>query len=149
MRVIYLSARCSANWRRILRCATLLFITLLATCDKKEEPHLLATAINRAESPSVSTTTGDSKRGHGLFGYYGCTACHTIPGVYGADGVIGPPLIKMSRRGYVAGVMKNTPYNLVRWIQDPPAIDPMTAMPNLHVKDQDARDMAAYLYSLK
>ena len=138
------------TWRRIARCAALIAsITLIGSCDKKEEPHLLATAINRSESPSVSTTTGDPHRGSGLFAYYGCTACHTIPGVHGADGVIGPPLIKMSRRGYVAGVMKNTPYNHVRWIQDPPAVDPLTAMPNLHVKPQDARDMAAYLYTLQ
>jgi cytochrome c1 len=36
----------------------------------------------------------------------------------------------------------------VRWIQDPPAVDSATAMPNLGVSERDARDMAAYLYAV-
>jgi cytochrome c2 len=121
-----------------------------AGCDRlSSDPTLLATAAKKTESPSVAQTTGNAARGNGLFPSYGCTTCHRIPGVYGADGVIGPPLERMALRGYVAGVMKNTPENLVRWIQDPPGVDPMTAMPNLHVLPQDARDMAAYLYTLR
>ena len=122
---------------------------LLTGCERIYEPKLLATAANPQDEAGVAETTGDARRGHGLFAVYGCTACHTIPGVDGADGLIGPPLEKMAHRGYVAGVVKNTPYNLVRWIKDPQAVDPQTAMPNLRVTDKDARDMGAYLYNLK
>jgi cytochrome c len=55
----------------------------------------------------------------------------------------------VAERVYIGGVTTNTPDNLVRWIQNPPAIDPMTAMPNLGVRARDARDIAGYLYSTK
>jgi cytochrome c1 len=50
---------------------------------------------------------------------------------------------------YIGGVLQNTPANLIRWIQDPPAVDAKTAMPNLHVTETDARDIATYLYTLQ
>jgi cytochrome c len=50
---------------------------------------------------------------------------------------------------YIGGVMTNTPDNRVRWIQSPPAIEPVTAMPNLAVTASDARDVVGYLYSTK
>jgi len=61
--------------------------------------------------------------------------------------LVGPPLTGIAERAYVGGVVTNTPENLVRWIQNPPAIDPMTAMPNVGVTADEARDIAAYLYS--
>ncbi len=81
--------------------------------------------------------------------YYGCGACHTIPGVPTADGVAAPPLDDFSRRGYIAGQLLNTPENLARWIEDPQAVEPGTAMPNLGVTSEDARNIAAYLHSLR
>ena len=97
---------------------------------------------------AASLTGGDPDRGRRLIDHYGCGACHTVPGVRGATGVSAPPLARMADRSYVAGVVKNTPQNLARWIQDPPGVDPMTAMPNLHVTPQDAKDLAGYLYTL-
>ena len=38
---------------------------------------------------------------------------------------------------------------MIRWIENPPAIDPKTAMPNMGVTVRDARDIAAYLYTLR
>ncbi|MEL6648628.1 MAG: hypothetical protein AAFQ05_13195, partial [Pseudomonadota bacterium] len=52
-------------------------------------------------------------------------------------------------RAYVAGVLPNEPGGLVRWLVDPVAHSPMTAMPDLGVTEADARDMAAYLYTLR
>jgi cytochrome c1 len=72
-----------------------------------------------------------------------------IPGINGADGLVGPPLILFARRTYVAGELPNTPSNLIRWIQDPPAVEPRTAMPALGLSEQQARDVAAYLYTLR
>ena len=113
---------------------------------------LLAGACeNEADLRSASTMTGgfDPHRGRAAISAYGCGTCHTVPGVRGANALVGPPLTSMGSRGYIAGVMKNTPGNMIRWIQDPPAVDPMTAMPKLNVSESDARDIASYLYTLK
>jgi cytochrome c1 len=62
---------------------------------------------------------------------------------------VGPPLSGLVYRDYIAGVLVNTPDNLMRWIRDPHGVDPMTAMPNTGVTASDARDIAGYLYSLR
>ena len=59
---------------------------------------------------------------------------------------VGPSLERLKVKMYVAGTLTNTPHNLMRWIQDPQQIRPHTAMPNLGVSLEDARDIAAYLY---
>jgi cytochrome c len=92
---------------------------------------------------------GDPKQGAILLSAHGCGACHTIPGVSGATGSIGPPLTGYARRVYVAGKLPNQLDNLVRWIRDPQSIEPGTAMPNLFVNESEARAMAAYLYTLR
>jgi hypothetical protein len=74
--------------------------------------------------------------------------CHIIPGVRGARGRVGPPLDAYSRRVYVAGKFPNTPQVLVRWIQDAPSLAPRTAMPAIAMPEAQARNMAAYLYTL-
>lgn len=94
-------------------------------------------------------TGGDARRGAQLVHDIGCGSCHTIPGIRGARGLVGPPLYFFSRRTYIAGQLPNTPANLVRWIMDPPAIEPGTAMPRLGLDEQQARDVAAYLYTLR
>ena len=92
---------------------------------------------------------GDSRRGAAAMGLYGCAACHTIPGVAGATASVGPPLTDFAYRQYIAGQLTNTPENLVRWIMDPQGVEPGTAMPNMGVTESDARDIAAYLATLK
>lgn len=82
------------------------------------------------------------------FQQYACTSCHVIPGIVGANTHVGPPLDGLAQRRYLAGSIANTPVNLVRWIRDPRAIAPGTAMPDLGVGGQAALDMAAYLYTL-
>jgi cytochrome c1 len=62
---------------------------------------------------------------------------------------VGPPLDRIATRGYIAGVLANTPQNMVRWLRDPPAVDARTAMPDLGLSEAEARDIAAYLYTLK
>ena len=98
---------------------------------------------------AAEMTGGEPARGRAKMERYGCASCHTIPGVRGADSLVGPPLTKVAARTYVAGVLTNTPDNMIRWIKDPPGVDPLTAMPNLGVTDEDARDIASYLYTLK
>jgi cytochrome c1 len=51
----------------------------------------------------------------------------------------------MTRRRIIAGTLPNDQANLIRWIRDPQAVDPRTAMPVLGVSERDAIDMSAYL----
>jgi len=92
---------------------------------------------------------GDAARGRELLYQYGCGYCHTIPGVHAARGNIGPPLDDVGRRVYIAGSLPNTPQQMALWIRFPQSYRPGTAMPDLHVRADDARDMAAQLYRLR
>lgn len=92
---------------------------------------------------------GNPQRGRELILSFGCGSCHTIPGIRTARGVVGPPLFFFARRTMIAGELPNSPDNLTRWIENPSAVEPKTAMPNLGVTDQQAHDIAAYLYTLQ
>lgn len=94
---------------------------------------------------------GDADAGHGkeLIRSYGCGSCHVIPGVRHATGRVGPRLEDFVHQMYIAGVLPNTPDDLTAWIRHPQQINPLTAMPDLEVSEADARDMAAYIYSLR
>ena len=98
---------------------------------------------------AAALTGGDPSRGPGLARAYGCVGCHTIPGVHEARGLVGPPLQGILERAYVAGVVANTADNLTAWIMHPRQFSPRTAMPDLGVSEQDARDLAAFLYTRK
>ncbi|MGA0607173.1 c-type cytochrome [Phenylobacterium sp. VNQ135] len=102
----------------------------------------------QVEARAMAITGGDPHAGQGKISFYGCGGCHEIPGVERATGKVGPPLSGISGRVYIAGVRENTPQNLAQWIQDPHSVDPQTAMPTLGVTPADARDIAAYLYTL-
>lgn len=93
-----------------------------------------------------AATRGHPARGARAILGYGCGACHVIPGVREARGMVGPPLSDFARRAYVAGRVPNTPDNLIAWIRRPDSLEPGTVMPSLGVSEQDARDIAAYLY---
>jgi putative membrane protein len=111
---------------------------------------LLLTSCDRASGDDrLQITNADASRGRTAIRKYGCGSCHTIPGVTGARGMVGPPLGEVSQRVFIAGVLPNEPDNMIRWIENPPGIDPMTAMPNMGVTVRDARDIAAYLYTLR
>jgi cytochrome c1 len=99
-------------------------------------------------SPPAEVPDGNPGRGARLIEQYGCGSCHTVPGVRGADGLVGPPLIKFGSRSYIAGELSNNGDNLQRWIRNPQAVEPATAMPNLSVSEVDAQDIAAYLFTL-
>lgn len=103
----------------------------------------------RAEREARALTGGDPSRGRTLVRTYGCGACHTVPGVPGANGTVGPPLVALGRRAFLAGRLTHTPANLIRWIRAPREVDPHTAMPDLGVDERDGRDLAAYLETLR
>ncbi|HLK46903.1 MAG TPA: c-type cytochrome [Bryobacteraceae bacterium] len=93
-------------------------------------------------------SAGRAGEGRHLLYSYGCGSCHVIPGISEATGTVGPPLAGLANRQYIAGLLVNTPENLFRWIRQPQQIEPGSAMPNLNVTEQQAHDMAAYLYTL-
>ena len=78
----------------------------------------------------------------------GAAAATRSVGSRAPSGLVGPELDGLAARSFIAGVLPNTGENLVRWIQDPRAIAPKTAMPDLGVSEKDARDIAAYVYAL-
>lgn len=85
-------------------------------------------------------------RGHDLIEHFGCGTCHTISGVEGANGRVGPDLRDFARQRYIVGILRRTPQNTARWIQDPQKYSPGSVMPDLGVGPTQARDIAAYLY---
>jgi len=105
--------------------------------------------LGAAEETQVSAPGGDVELGWQAIQDYGCHSCHLVPGVPGANSLVGPPLTGWAERRYIAGVLPNTPAYLIQWLRYPQAIQPGTAMPNMGVTEQDARHIAAYLYTLK
>jgi cytochrome c len=98
---------------------------------------------------AITLTGGDPDRGKSAIGRYGCGGCHNIPGVNGATATVGPPLDNIATRSILGGHLQNTPDNMMRWIQKPQAVDPKNVMPDMNVTDQDARDITAFLYTLR
>jgi cytochrome c len=98
-----------------------------------------------------SVTGGIAERGRSVLeaNRHGCAACHVIPGIAGARGLVGPPLNAMGLRGYIAGRLPNKPENMIHWIAHPQSVDPQTAMPETGISEDDARHVAAYLYTLR
>jgi cytochrome c2 len=96
---------------------------------------------------AAAITQGDPWRGEAMFIQYGCGSCHALKNVRGAVGSVGPPLDGIALRVIVGGHLANTPTNMENWIQHPQQVSPGTAMPDLSVGDQDARDITAFLYT--
>jgi mono/diheme cytochrome c family protein len=116
----------------------LLLLLFLPGCERPR-------ALSAEEATLV--VGGDPERGAVAFRRYGCGSCHSVDGVPGAAGLVGPPLGGLGARAYIAGVLTNTPDHLARWIQSPQEVDSLTAMPDLGVTPSDARDLATFLYT--
>jgi cytochrome c oxidase subunit II len=89
--------------------------------------------------------------GKALIAQKPCGTCHTIPGIPGATGTVGPNLAGVASRTRIAGgaVPNNGPDDLKKWIMNPPGLKPGTIMPNLGLTDDEATKIAAYLETLK
>ena len=104
-----------------------------------------AVPLQLTPAPNVA---GNAQNGRQLFTAKGCTGCHQHPSVPAKPSLTGPPLNNMSLRPTIAGEqIQNTPENMARWIQNPPALKPGTAMPALGLNDQEAQDLAAFVYA--
>lgn len=125
--------------KRVFLLALLLVSLLLVSC---------AANTNQSQTTTI-VEGGDPYRGAQAIQRNGCHACHRIPGIRGANSYVGPPLNGWSERQYIAGNLQNDPNNLIAWIMNPQSIEPGTAMPNMDIDEQQARDIAAYLYTLE
>jgi cytochrome c2 len=94
------------------------------------------------------TDVRDPEQGALYISEAGCGSCHIIPGIDGAEGLVGPPLDHMGKRIFVAGLLRNTPANMVTWLLDPQEVVPGNAMPDIGLSEEQARDITAYLYTL-
>jgi cytochrome c2 len=106
-------------------------------------------ACGKSKAAGPDNFNGDPQRGADLVKNYGCGGCHDIPGIANADGNVGPPLRRIGTRTYIAGFLRNSPDNMAFWIQDPQRVLPGNAMPQMNIPQKDARDIAAFLYTLK
>jgi cytochrome c len=112
----------------------LILILLLAACKRPE---------------AAAPVAGDANRGKQLIEQYGCNSCHIVPGIDGAKGMVGPSLEHVALRQIIAAKLPNSPPNMTAYIQNPQMTNPENVMPNLGVKPDEARDIVAYLYTLK
>ncbi len=106
---------------------------------------LLGACDAPAPGPKVD---GDAEAGRRAIAALDCGVCHLVPGVRGARGVVGPSLAGFAARSYIGGVLPNRPSTLIDWIRAAPELIPSTAMPQLPVSRREARNIAAYLYTL-
>jgi cbb3-type cytochrome oxidase cytochrome c subunit len=77
---------------------------------------------------------GSAERGRLLFNEIRCVTCHAVDG---KGGNIGPDLAKVGS--------KLRPDWLQQWLRNPQEIMPETRMPTYNLKEQDVRDLAAFL----
>jgi cytochrome c1 len=103
----------------------------------------------KATRPYSVAIGGNANHGKELIQQYGCGACHIVPGIRDAHGLVGPPLLYFSQRTMIAGELPNSPPNLIHWIEHPREVEPKTAMPDLGLTEDQATDIAAYLYTLR
>lgn len=104
--------------------------------------------MSRQEEHAQALTGGVVERGERAIVARQCSACHEIPGIAASRGAVGPSLAGFAARKTVAGMLRNDPDALVRWIRYPQSVVPGNAMPNMGIGEKEARDIAAYLYTL-
>lgn len=109
--------------------------------------RMQASATTRMTAEQL--TGGGVERGRDVIARAGCGSCHAIPGISAARGAVGPPLPGIAGRTLIAGRFVNSPEVLIRWLRVPQAMAPGSGMPNTGLTEQQARDAAAYLYTLK
>ena len=130
--------------------ALVAFLKKLPLLSPREYAQLEAPAREQHERrEDRNPGSPDAERGKRAIHQYACVTCHHIPGIVGANAPVGPPLKGIGARTMIAGRLPNTFETMVRWLREPQNVDPQTAMPDLGLSERDARDIAAYLATLK
>jgi cytochrome c2 len=121
----------------------------LAPCALRASLLALIGSAASAQENIAPLEPGSPAHGAALIADKGCGACHMIPGIAGANGLVGPPLTLMGRRIFVAGLLRNTPQNLAAWVLEPQRFVPGNAMPSTGLTESEALDVAAYLETIR
>lgn len=108
----------------------------------------LGACADKSDAPRPMAGT-DASKGLAVIERVGCAACHRIPGVSWPSGAVGGSLDGFAGRSLIAGRFPNQPDTLVRWLRNAPSLSPETGMPPIPITETEARDVAAYLYTLK
>jgi cytochrome c2 len=129
--------------------ASFAVLAAAACSSSTASPTSAPAAAKPAAAPAPNPTA--VAEGAALIQQKGCPGCHTIPGIPGANGTVGPNLGGVASRPTLAGgaVQNNGPDDIKKWILDPPAIKPGTQMPKLGLTDDEATRIVAYLETLK
>ena len=127
---------------------TQLYADLAGGLPQEHAPPSPVASSQRATGPASASRPGEAHAGLRATQRYLCATCHVIPGIVDANQHVGPPLAGVAGRAFIAGVLPNSPENMVRFLRDPQAIDPLSAMPALGLTEQDARDIAAFMATL-
>lgn len=105
--------------------------------------------VEAQQAPAAQPVEPLAQQGYQVFMSKACVGCHTIAGTP-AQGKVGPDLTHVgSRTTIAAGLLENTPENLARWLEDPPAVKPGSLMPRLGLTPEEIQALVAYLSSLK
>lgn len=119
----------------------------------------LASTSASASAPAPASTStsatsaaqaggGAIEQGRALF-LARCAGCHTVRGS-SAAGIHGPDLTHLqSRRRIAAGVLQNTPENLMQWITHAQVYKPGSRMPSMALEPAEAAHLGAYLATLQ
>jgi mono/diheme cytochrome c family protein len=107
----------------------------------------LAACADKADAPRPQAQA-DPAEGLKLIERSGCAACHVIPGLSWPRGRTGGPLAGVAARPLIAGRLPNQPDVMVRFVRDAPSLLPDIGMPPMPLTEPEARDVAAYLYTL-
>jgi len=110
-------------------------------------PGPQGSGIIDVETGAEPFKAGNADAGKQVFSTKGCVGCHTIEGLQGAVGTVGPPLTHIASQPYDS--FPNDDAFLKQWINDPQAAKPGTAMPKLGLSDQELNDVVTYLLTLK
>lgn len=109
---------------------------------------LLVGGCQQATVEPQAIAGAEAGRGRAIIARVGCGACHVIPGVSGPRGRVGPSLDGLANQALIAGRFPNEPETLARLVRDAPSLIPQSGMPAMPLTEQEARDVAAYLYTL-
>lgn len=104
---------------------------------------------NRDKPPVWTMLNTNIGQGKQSLVKYGCYACHVIPKISKGAGRVGPKLEEIAEQIYIGGVLPNSPDNMIKWLQDPQQYSPNTAMPDMDVNQEDARNMTAHLFKIR
>ena len=111
-------------------------------------PEEYSAWVSQQQRPAAPPRSAAAEAGKKAITSVGCGSCHAIRGI-GLEGTFGPDLTHFgSRSGIAAYTLRNTPENLLRWLEDPQVVKPESLMPRVPLPQQQYEDLVAYLEQL-